>query len=229
MAQKEKTQKEQALEKLASFLQRNRIVFIVLIAVLAAAIIFFAVYTEVKRSIVEKSTLRSESVELDYEAWKAETDEGKRTAKETEMFAAIDSILDKYPNTYAAQRCLFIKGLVYWDKKDWENAAASFTSIADRFPESYLSPISLVNAAVAQEEKGMLEESAALYDRILKEYKTSFPDLGRVLFSLGRVNEALGKPEEALASYNELVDNYAGNSWTNLARNRIIALKIESR
>jgi len=157
-----------------------------------------------------------------------ELDEDSRTAKEKDIVAAIDSIVEKYPNSYAASRCLFIKALVYFDKKEWENAVDAFKTVAARFPDSYLAPISLVDAAVSAEENGSLEDAAALYSRILETCKAAFPDTGRVLFSLGRVQEALGKKTEALTTYSELVDNYAGNSWTNLARNRIITLKIES-
>lgn len=229
MAQKEMTHKEQALEKFASFLQKNRLFFILLVAIILAVIIFFAVFSEVKKKVVENSTVRSEAVERDYATWKTELDETKRGTMETELLSSIDSVIGKYPKTYAAQRCLYIKGLLYWDKKEWENAANAFLSIPDRFPESYLSPISLVNAAASYEENGNAEKAVELYDRILNEYKTAIPDIAKVIFTIGRLEESLGKPDEALKRYTDLVDNYSGNNWTNLARDRIIVLKLKKQ
>ncbi|TFG60910.1 MAG: tetratricopeptide repeat protein [Spirochaetales bacterium] len=226
MAHKEMTQKEKALNKLASFLQKGRIYFIILLAAIVAVIIFFAVYNEVRKKVIEKSTLLSEAVEKDYSAWLTELDEEKRTGMETGMFEEIDRIAEKYPNQYAAQRGLFIKGLVYAEKKQWDDALAAFLKVSEKFPSSYLSPVSLNNAAVAAEENKENAKALEIYEKIRKDYEKTFPDLPKIVFSIGRLQEELGKSEEALQSYSDLVDNYAGNSWTNLARNRIIALKL---
>jgi outer membrane protein assembly factor BamD (BamD/ComL family) len=45
------------------------------------------------------------------------------------------------------------------------------------------------------------------------------------LFTQGRLNEELENHEVAADAYNRLVDEHPQSSWTNLARNRIIALK----
>jgi ABC-type cobalt transport system substrate-binding protein len=65
----EPTKKEQFIEGLSSFLQKNRTALLVTLIVIVAAIIIVGVYLEVRESRTEKSTNLMHAIEEDYTAW----------------------------------------------------------------------------------------------------------------------------------------------------------------
>ena len=49
------------------------------------------------------------------------------------------------------------------------------------------------------------------------------------MFNYARMLETKGDYATASAAYNELIDNFPNDSWANLAKSRIIALKKDGR
>ncbi len=219
------------IEKTAGFMHKNRGKMIVGLAVVAVVVVGMVVYAEIRKSAVEKSTILVEEVETifhDYLSLDKENSEA-RQAKDAELASAADTVLRRYPRTYAAARTLFILGDLAFQKKEWEKAAETWTGMAEKSPRSHLAPIALLNAAAAWEENGAPEKALQSLEKILAGYRASFPEIPRVLFSLGRLSEKTGAREKAAAYYNQLIDGYPGGSWANLARSRVIALQVKER
>ena len=49
------------------------------------------------------------------------------------------------------------------------------------------------------------------------------------MFSYARIIESKGDYEQAAKAYNEINDNFSSDSWANLAKSRLIALKNEGK
>ena len=73
------------------------------------------------------------------------------------------------------------------------------------------------------------ELALELLNRLVDLYDAQSAEIPRALFSIGRINEGLDQIVEAAESYNQLIDDYPGSSWTNLARDRIITLTVQGR
>ena len=145
-----------------------------------------------------------------------------------DLAGQLDRLVARYPRQYGGQRGLFLRADLRFRGKDWEGARADWEQLARRFPASYLASVSLFNAGVCAEEKGDLEAAQALYMRVADGYKDSGA-APRALFDAGRLDEQKGAWDEARRKYELLESDYASSSWTKLAKNRIISLKVEGK
>jgi tetratricopeptide (TPR) repeat protein len=203
----------------------------VLWGVLIAAGVFLVGYlawSEVGKKRLVDSTLLAEGAQSTFDSWVSEQDEAKKTALETDLGGRLDKLISRYPRQYGAQRGLFLRADLRFRKKDWDGARADYEQLARRFPRSYLAAVSLFNAGVCAEEKGDAEAAQALYLRVADGYKDSGA-VPRALFDAGRLDEQKGAWEEAQKKYERLESDYSASSWTKLAKNRIISLKVEGK
>jgi TolA-binding protein len=110
----------------------------------------------------------------------------------------------------------------------WDEAAADYRELARRFPASYLAPIALFNAATCLEAKADREGAVKLYTDIVTRWKQTAV-AARALFALGRLAEDAGTWDEAKSRYEQLDAEWPSSSWTQLAKNRLIALKVAGK
>jgi tetratricopeptide (TPR) repeat protein len=208
---------------LSAGLERARIPLIVIVAVGVLFIVGYTIYSQVHSKHVEKATTLAESIQTEYSNWQSASDTKKQAEIEKQINTQIDTILKDYPGTYAAQRALFVRADLAYEKKDWKNAESTYEQLATKYPDSYLAAVSLVNAAASAEENGDPKKAIELNKRVL-ELKGLVPEIPRAIFSLGRLYEGQGDFKQADTYYNKLVDSYPSSGWTNLARDRIIYL-----
>ena len=225
MHKKELTTKQKFLKRFSDFLQRFKTIAIIILSVIVAFIIGFAVVSEVNKSIEEKSTSMTEQIQKDFDSRTNSADEDRKDSLESSILEQVEAVLEKYPKKYAGQRALFIRGNLYFGREEWDSAHDDYILLAERFPGSYLAPVALINGAVAMEESDQPEKALEIYQSILETYRKNTPEIPRILFSVGRIQELLGAKEAALDTYNDLLDNFSSSSWTNLSRNRIIYLE----
>lgn len=212
-------------DRIISFLQRTRLVFLVILIAIAVGLIGFVVANEIRRGRVQESVAVVEDLQDRYDEWLdgltadgAEADEPETTAGLRED---LSELIATYPRLYAAQRARFLLGEMAFELEEWEDAALEYELLAEGFPRSHLAPIALANAAAAFEESGELERAIEFNRRVL-DLEEDVPQKPRALFSLGRLHEELEDFENARTFYEDLLNDYAGSGWTNLARNRII-------
>ena len=186
----------------------------------------FTIIRETLKNRIENSTAVAEEAQDLYQKWVTEVDEAKKEVYREDCFEIIDQILEKYPNLYAAQRALFIKGNIYFEEEKWTDASAAYREVFDTESESYLAPISLNNASVSLENAGNLDKAIEVLNTLTDNYRDSFPDIAKIFFTKGRLYEENNDIENAKTAYNVLVDDFPNSNWTKLARNRIIALEM---
>jgi TolA-binding protein len=221
----EPSKKQKFLEKFSYNLQKNRIILLALLGIIIVVVVGLAIWSDVKTKRLESSTQQIEAIQEKYELWASESDDAKKAEKEKELTSALEDVLTKYPKLYAGQRALFIRGQMAFEKKEWDSAASFYLELKKIFPKSYLASISLVNAAVAYEEKGDTDKAIEMYKLFVESYKEENPDTARIFFSLGRLYEEKNDKENALKYYNDLSENYPDSDWTKFAKSRIIYLE----
>jgi tetratricopeptide (TPR) repeat protein len=213
---------------LAGFIHRFRFV---LWGILGAAIVFLVGYvgwSEITRRQSADATLRVEQAQEIYDSWLAETDAAKKEAIQKDLLERLDGLVKRPGRLYGSQRALLLRADLRFELAAWDEAAADYRELARRFPGSYLAPISLFDAATCLEEKGDREGAAALYKDIVTRWKgTSVAP--RALFALGRLAEDAGTWDEAKSRYEQLDAEWPSSGWTQLAKNRLIALKVAGK
>ncbi len=225
---KEMTAKAIFMEKFSQFLLRNRVLLWSLLISMAVLITGYFIWFEWNKRIVENSTFLAEGAQDLYQTWNTEEDQNRKNEIEEELLEALNLIIRKYPHQYAAERALFIKGNLFFEKENWDDAAKAYLDLAHSFAKGYLAPLSLFNAAVAYEELNESDKALANYKLITEKHSDNYL-LPHALFSLGRLYEQKEEYDLALSSYNRLEDGYSASNWTKIARNRIIELTINGK
>ena len=213
------------LTTITGFLQRHRrLLLTVLIAVVVIVAGLF-IYLEVRASREQSSRIAVEEVQELYDQWNEAADDQEQEQLAEQIQSKVDEIVSTYPRFYAAQRALMVRADLHWQQQQWQHASEDYAEAANGFRASYLTPISLFNAAAAAEQAGESGRARELLQQLVDNHDSV--EVPRALFSLGRLAESDSQTADALQYYNRLVDNHPGSNWTNLARNRIIALSIQ--
>ena len=177
------------------------------------------------RKLASSATALSEKAEDLYSQWQGESDATKKAAVEKDLVDQLGKVISRYPRQYGAERGLFIRAELSYEKKTWDAALADYKALAARFPKSYLAPISLFNAAICLEEKGDAENAEKLYVQAYTDYKDSTV-APRAIFNAGGLDEGKGAWADAQKKYEQMDTLYSQSVWTRLAKNRLVELKV---
>jgi tetratricopeptide (TPR) repeat protein len=126
---------------------------------------------------------------------------------------------------YPAARAWFMAGDLYHDRKEWQEAEDAWLAAAEKGADTHLAPLSLFNAAVANEESGDTDAALSNYRKSLDF--DGFPAAAHAQFSVGRLLEKNGDNEAAIAAYRTVIEKWSSDTeWTNLAHSRILMLEV---
>jgi tetratricopeptide (TPR) repeat protein len=228
MSTREHEHKPSITEKLSGFLQRSRIPLLVTLIVLVVFIVGYFGWTEWQRRARENSAVQAEAGQKLYQQWQSEPDPDAKKSLEEELRSLLADIRKSYPRQYAAQRAAFIQGNLEYQLENWPAAAEAFLGLGTRAPKSYLAPLAFMNAGISYERLDDADQALDAYRRVVDRYPENFL-VPEVLFSIGRVQEQKGDFTGAEEAYNRLEEEHPLSNWTKLARNRIIALKIDGK
>lgn len=201
--------------------------FILLGSVIAIVLIVsgLLIYNSLQMKNLEKNTQQIESIQEDFENLKNLTDDEKLSSATKEIEEKLNILIDDGKKNYVLQRALFIRATIFFQNEDWDKSIEDFKLLAELFNSSYLAPISIINAAIAFEESGKIDEAIEEYNIVVSNYSSVSPEISNVYFSIGRLYEQKSDKKAALKAYNDLLDNFPNSNWTNLARSRIIYLE----
>jgi tetratricopeptide (TPR) repeat protein len=215
-------------DRLEAFIQKNRIPMLVTLAVLVVVLAAYGIVSQITVSVQNKANALIESVEDSYTSLKAATDEAQKTTIGQDLVKSAEQVIAKYPKNVVSQRARSILGDYWFEKKDFAKAVENYQAAGEKYGKNYLSAVSLFNAAVSAEEKGDTAASLALYEKIVADFGTSTPLIPHALFSIGRIYEVQKNYVKASAAYAKLDEQFPGESWTNMAKDRIIYLTAQN-
>ena len=116
---------------------------------------------------------------------------------------------------------------ITYQQKKYSESAGYWKAAAEKAKKTYIAPLCYFNLAVCYEETGNTEDAATYYK--LAADNNSFVMRTHAMFSYGRLQEAKGDYATAAGAYTELFDNFSGDSWADLAKSRLIALKKDGK
>jgi tetratricopeptide (TPR) repeat protein len=114
---------------------------------------------------------------------------------------------------------------IQYERGDWAGARDAWIEAASKGKATHLAPVSLFNAAVADEEAGETDAALENYRKALGF--TEFSSAARAQFAVGRLEEKKGDTVAALAAYRAVIEKWPSyTDWTNLAYSRILAIEL---
>ncbi|HZK20141.1 MAG TPA: tetratricopeptide repeat protein [Treponemataceae bacterium] len=209
--------------KVGSFIEKNRIIIITVFIVVLITLITIIIATSVSKSI-RKSGLEKLDT-LTVELAQAQKDQEIDAIIVQDILMRAKDLANSSHGTVAARAHMFAAEISFRDK-NWECAKESWLQAAHA-TDAYTAPLCFYNAAICAEEMGDNESAIENYAAAIS-YE-SFALAPRAYFNMGRIHEQQGNYTNAIETYTRLVDAFASNDWANLAKSRIIALKVERK
>lgn len=220
--------KEDFPTRIASFLSGHRTVLMIVGAILIVGIFGAVGAYQIVENRADRAARDAELLLQDWEAWQGAADDSdERSGLEESIRNRAASLQEDHQRSYGALRSWHVLASLEWQLGNYSDSRQAFEALASRFPESHLAPIALAGAAAAAEEAGDISGARELLLQLADGTAVPSAERRRALFNLGRLAEESGELPEALGFYNRLVDEFPSDNWTNLGRNRIIALTVQ--
>ncbi|QQO08163.1 tetratricopeptide repeat protein [Breznakiella homolactica] len=209
-------------EKLVNFIQNHRKIILIVSAAVVVVFVGIAAAYIISEKAQEKAIAEVEAYYEQYESLRVDLNEPFKEDEVRQFIASLSEFAGK-KSGYAGARAYYIIADIHADKKEWLEAEHAWVNAAGKAPRIYLAPVSFFNAAVAAEEQGNSIKAIELYTRAL-EYADTFPGAPRAAFSVGRLYEEQRDTEAAVAAYRNVIEQWPGQNWANLASSRVAAI-----
>ncbi|MDR1466632.1 MAG: tetratricopeptide repeat protein [Treponema sp.] len=211
-------------QRLSDFIQKNRIGFLIGLAVVTVGVIAFSVASGVARVLNTKAIAQVEDFSSRFDVLQIDINNEEKAADVQALLDELAAFTPKHKN-YAGARGFVIMANIYADKSNWVEAEKAWNSAAVAGAGSYIEPVALYNTAVAIEEQGDLPRAIEFYAKVAN---FDFPGAPRSQFAIGRLNESQNNKDAALEAYRALLDKWPSDQvWPNLAQSRIVSLSVK--
>lgn len=210
---------------ISDFLLRYRRIILASIAVVSAVVLAIVVFFVVVEKRNVAATAKIETLLEKWETVKTGKEGQELADAEDDILAELNSIAEKNKRLSAGARANLVAAEIYFKKTDWRNARDRYLAAAASKESIYIAPLAYYNAAVCSEELADPDQAIELYNKALDH--DSFTMKPRAIFNIGRIEEQRGNRDLAIASYEKMAELYPEDSWTMLAKSRIIALQIQ--
>jgi tetratricopeptide (TPR) repeat protein len=221
----DKNEKKTASEIVAAFIQRFRFIFLGLLAAAVLGVAGSAVYLAIESSANQKAAKMLDAANDAYEAYFSEEDAAKKNDLEAKAVEKIDALAKAYPRRIAGLKGQMLKARIAFDKENFGAAQEEYAKIAEAAGKSYLAAIALQDASVMAERAGNLDLAISYLQTAIDKHADTLAGISHAYFNVGRLQEQKLAYDKASETYSKMESLYPGDSWTNLAKSRIIVLK----
>ena len=218
-------EEQTASKKLAEFIENRKTGFIVVLVALVCLLAGYVIFASVANNNKAKGLQAIDEITYELTDKSSDLSEGEITARINTAFEKA-SAYTKKGGIVGARANMLCADLTYQQKK-YAESAEFWKAAAEKSKRTYIAPLCYFNLAVCYEEVGNSEDAAAYYK--LAADNNDFVMRTHAMFSYGRLLEAKGDYTTAAAAYTELNDNFSGDSWADLAKSRLIALKKDGK
>ena len=218
-------EEETASTKLAGVIEKNKKSFITCLIVIICFLIGYIVFAAIGNSAKDKNLQTLDEISYELTAKSADLEDAELEAR---IATALEKAapLTKKGGIVGARANMFCAEVTFWQEK-YDASAEYWKAAVEKSKKTYISPIAYFNLAVCYENLGNNDLAAENYK--LAADNEEFVMRAHAMFSYARVLEAKGDFAGASAAYNDVNDKFAGSSWANLAKTRLISLKNEGK
>ncbi len=205
------TAEQKMIGSVSNFFVKNRILLIVVAAVVIVGLIAGIVAVRVSTNVKEKAQLRIAELEQRY---------SDLLIEENPDWASLLNDLNAQAkgSSYPAVKAAYMVGLVYHEQGDLASAQTAFEKAYNMNTKIYLAPLALVNVATCADEQGNTARALEIYNQIYNEY----PESGvaaKALFNAARIYYQQGNTQLAQASFAQVASYYPNSEYGKLAQN----------
>lgn len=211
--------------KVTSFLNKNKILFVILLACLCVALIAFIIISKISASSKEKSLSRIDEISFALTDGSASLSDGELEERQLDALDSLSDLTGK-GGIVGARANMLCAELSYQLQK-YEDSVNYWKAVADKSKKNYLHSIAMYNLGAMYEQLSQKENAAESYKAAYEDKNCLFA--AHAGFSYARVLESLGKYGDAAEVYQKLNDDSPSDSWAKLAKTRIIALRAEKK
>lgn len=209
---------------LNSFLAKNKMILIIVAAVLVVALIALGIVTSVNQKNLQAQFDQVDKLESSYaELQILGSEDATYQAKYDELLAGLQDLAGK-GKKYPSLKAEYLLGMVAFEKEEHQKALDSFISVYNKASDMYLGSLSLTNAAVSAEELGNDSLALEYYTKVIDEFGMSAAEAPKALFAQARLQEKSGNTELAKATFQQLADAFPTSEFAKLATNRLALL-----
>ena len=214
-----------ASKKLAGFIEKRKVAFIAILIAFVRLLAGYVVCASIANSNKAKGLQAIDEITFELtDKSSGLTDEEIEARLNTAFEKA--SAYTKKSGITGARANMLCADITYQQKK-YAESAGYWKAAAEKSKKSYIAPLCYFNTAVCSEETGNIDDAATYYK--LAADNKNFVMRTHAMFSYARVLEAKGDYAGAAATYTELNDNFSGDSWADLGKSRLIALKKDGK
>ncbi len=218
-------EEQSASKKLAGFIEKRKTVFITILIVLVCLLVGFVIFISFANSNKEKGLQALDEITFEMTENSSDIDEAEITSRQNTALEKASAYTAK-GGIVGARANMLCADITYQQKK-YSESADYWKAAAEKSKKSYLAPLCYFNLAVCYEDTGNKDDAAAYYK--LAADNTSFIIRTHAMFSYARLLEEKGDFSTAATAYTELIDNFSGDSFADLAKSRLIALKNDGK
>ena len=218
-------EEQTASKKLAAFIENHTKGFIVILCVLLGLLVGYVLGASVANNNKAKGLQALDEITFEMTDKSSGLSDAEVEARLNTGFEKASAYTNKR-GIVGARANMLCADITYQQKK-YAESADFWKAAAEKSKRSYIAPLCYFNLAVCCEETGKTDDAATYYK--LAADNNSFVMRTHAMFSYGRLLEAKGDYATAAAAYTELNDNFSGDSWADLAKSRIIALKKDGK
>lgn len=132
----------------------------------------------------------------------------------------------KKEKTFTAKE-YFDRGAKYFVEKNFARAGLEFQKVLEKYPGSEWTDNAQFGLGLIYEELGEYQKAVVELEKVVKNYPKG-DKAPNALFGMGENYEKkLKDNSQAIDAYQKLVDNYPGNRWAPMAREKIERLRKE--
>ena len=212
-------------KKVNNFLDKNRSKLLVVLILCICFVVGFVIGSLISSNSKEKKLAEIEQITYELTNESADLEESEINKRIDDALAKLSAFTNK-GGIVGVRANLLYADLLYKQGK-FADAIPYFEKVASLKSKAYTAPLALYNAAVCYEETGNVEKACELYKQV-SENKDFFL-MAHAKFSYGRILESQGKYKEAVEVYTELNDALPFDTWSNLAKTRILDLQISGK
>lgn len=205
------TAEEKMIGTVSNFFQKNRILVIIIAAVIVVGLITAIITVNAINNAKEKAQIRITELEQEY---------ANMLAEETPDWASLEAELKSMikGSSYASVKASYLLGLCYYDQEKYAEAEQAFADTFNLNTKIYLAPLSLVNEAACAEAQGKTTVALDLYNQVYNDYMESGV-APKALFNVARIYMQQGNTQLAQATFAQVADYYPSSEYGMLAKN----------
>ena len=218
-------EEETASRKLAGFIEKRKMGFIICLIAVICILAAYVIFASVANSNKVKGLQAIDEITFELTDKSSGLEDSEITARLNTAFEKASAYTNK--GGIVGARANMLCAEITYQQKKYAESADFWKAAAEKGKKSYIAPLCYFNLAACYEETGN-KDDAATYYKLAADDK-SFVIRAHALFSYGRVLESKGDYANAAAAYTELNDTFSDDSWANLAKSRLIALKKDGK